>query len=184
MRELKDHKAYEVLNKAYSQCLLDYVILQSEEAYIGEASHKKAVLEAFEILSKRARAGNHFNYKLSISPEAMSAIPCPVSQFLALPYDPYYKTRPRECRSYEIPLLLPYLAAFLEPPYGVPYTIKDFIKLNHVLFPFPDSLEVYAWNNEFSNYFDDGKEWWGTGCWSAYDPITSLFTVIGASLSD
>lgn len=184
MTELKEHKAYEMLHKTYSQCLLDYVILQSGKAYVGEASHKKAVLEAFGILSQRARVGNHFNYKVDIFPEAMSATPCPASQFLTLPDNPYYQNKSGKTHSFDIPFPLPYWFAFLEPPYGVPYTTEDFMKLNQVLFPFPDSLEVYAWNNEFSNYFDDGKEWWGTGCWSAYDPVTTIFVVIGASLTD
>lgn len=44
--------------------------------------------------------------------------------------------------------------------------------------------EVYRWNDDFSNYFDDGKEWWGTGLWSAYDKTTGVFVIIGASQTD
>ena len=45
-------------------------------------------------------------------------------------------------------------------------------------------LEILSWNDDWSNYFDDGKEWWGTACWSVYDRRADTFTVIGASLSD
>lgn len=64
-------------------------------------------------------------------------------------------------RCFGVPQPIPYWYAFLEPPYGVPYLTSDFIKFNDVLFPFKDETEVYRWNDDFSNYFDDGKEWWG-----------------------
>ena len=47
-----------------------------------------------------------------------------------------------------------------------------------------ENTEVYRWNDEFSNYFDDGKDWWGTGLWSAYDKKTGIFIIIGASQTD
>ena len=34
------------------------------------------------------------------------------------------------------------------------------------------------------NYFDDGKEWWGTALWSIYDKWMNRFVIIGASLTD
>ena len=74
--------------------------------------------------------------------------------------------------------------AFLHPPYGVPYWLGDFERLNHVLFPDRAALEVFCWNDTWSNYFEDGSDWWGTGCWSVYDRKAEHFVVIGASLSD
>ncbi|MDO4492182.1 MAG: hypothetical protein Q4B85_14065, partial [Lachnospiraceae bacterium] len=55
-------------------------------------------------------------------------------------------------------------------------------RFNSILFP--NDIEVFRWNDDFSDYFDAGKEWWGTGLWSAYDEITKEITVIGASLTD
>lgn len=66
------------------------------------------------------------------------------------------------------------------------YSIEDFSKLNHLLFPvqFRKDLEIYSWNDNFSNYFDDGKEWWETAMWSIYDKWMKRFVIIGASLTD
>lgn len=176
MKELKEHKAYQMLEKNYKECLLDYVILLSDRTYLGQDTHKEAVIEAFHILNQRKRVANHLGFHCTIEEEKMSAIKCDISEFLKLPTDSYYDTKLGNYRSY--------WSAFLEPPYDVSYVTDDFKKLNYVLFPFLDSLEIYQWNDDFSNYFDDGKEWWGTGCWSAYDKITNIFVVIGASLSD
>lgn len=76
-----------------------------------------------------------------------------------LPQDSYYGTKPDGNRCVDILEPIPYWLAFLEPPYRVLYVADDFKKLNNVLFPFSDSLEVYRWNDDFSNYFEDGKEW-------------------------
>lgn len=176
MKELKEHKAYQMLEKNYNECLLDYVILLSDREYMGKDTHKEAVIEAFHILNERKRVANHWGFHCTIEEGKMSAVECDTSEFLKLPRDSYYDTN--EVKQ------LPYWSAFLKPPYGVPYVTDDFKKLNNVLFPFLESLEVYRWNDDFSNYFDDGKEWWGTGCWSAYDKKTNVFVVIGASLSD
>lgn len=46
MKELVDHKAYEVLRITYSNCLLDYLILLCDREYPGESTHKEAVIEA------------------------------------------------------------------------------------------------------------------------------------------
>lgn len=71
-----------------------------------------------------------------------------------------------------------------ETPYGNDYLVKDFENINNILFPFIDSLEIYRWNDDFSYYFDDGKEWWGIGCWSVYDKTTHIYTIIAVSLTD
>ena len=43
-------------------------------------------------------------------------------------------------------------------PYGIPYSKEDFRKINDLLFPIPfrKDLEIFSWNDDFSNYFDDG----------------------------
>ena len=79
-----------------------------------------------------------------------------------------------------------YWLAFSGPPYGIPYSEEDFRKINDLLFPIPfrKDLEIFSWNDDFSNYFDDGKEWWGTALWSIYDKWMNRFVIIGASLTD
>ena len=84
------------------------------------------------------------------------------------------------------PDYMTYWWAFMEPPYGVPYSKKDFHKINNILFPvqFRNELDILSWNDDFSNYFDEGKEWWGTAMWSVYDKWMRRFVIIGASLTD
>ncbi len=76
---------------------------------------------------------------------------------------------------------------FFDPPYGVPYNKTDFYLLNAALFPIPlkkDPLQIMSWSGDFTNYFDQGNEWWGTALWSIYDPLMQRYVIIGASLTD
>ena len=105
-------------------------------------------------------------------------------EFLMPPSHAYYEDRSKKQVCINVPAPMPYWYAFLEPPYGTPYVKSDFIRFNDILFPNRKALEVYRWNDDFSNYFDAGKEWWGTGLWSAYDRKTGKMVVIGASQTD
>ncbi len=67
----------------------------------------------------------------------------------------------------------------------VDYTDADFDRLNAALFPKgTDGLEVYRWTTDWSNYFDDGHEWWGTLCLTVYDKRMGRYAVILASATD
>lgn len=184
MIELTDHEAYALLAAKYPDCLLDYVILQYEGDYQGEATHKSAVEAAFAVLKNRRGIGNRFDLSLTIIPENMVGMPQTMAQLLSLPPEDGHTSRWNGVSGRTIHTPFPYWNAFLNPPYGVPYGVEDFMRINAVLFPFPAYCQVFRWNDGFSNYFDDGKEWWGTGCWSVYDTVSGLFVIIGASLSD
>lgn len=177
MKEVKEHKAYELLNGKYGRVCLDYVILYSDEEYIGMESHKKAVTEAFHVLNERF-ASCEINFDLS--PDKMLGEKINLSDFLFSPSSEDNKAE----KSGSNNAYIPYWRAFLKPPHGTPYHISDFVDFNGILFPNKDTVEVYQWNNDFSNYFDEGKEWWGTGFWTAYDLKTDIAVVIGASLTD
>lgn len=188
MIELKDHKVYELLKNRYNECLIDYVILYDDVQYSGEESHKKAVIEAFKILNTRERIGNRYNkngeLQYYIIPEKMLSKQIDADEFFSLPEDSYYYSKLSGNRCHSIPSETPYWYAFLETPYENNYLVKDFENINNILFPFTDTLEIYRWNDDFSDYFDDGKEWWGTGCWSVYDKTTQIYTIIAVSLTD
>ena len=80
---------------------------------------------------------------------------------------------------------LNYRRAFLCPPHGTSYTDDDFDRVNSVLFPGgTEELEVYRWTTDWSDYFDEGHEWWGVLCLTVYDKILDRFTVIMASATD
>ena len=80
---------------------------------------------------------------------------------------------------------LNYRRAFLDPPQGRFYPDSLFDQVNALLFPAgADVLEVYRWTTDWSNFFDDGREWWGTLCLTVYDRTLERFTVIMASATD
>lgn len=80
---------------------------------------------------------------------------------------------------------LNYRKAFLCPPHGNSYTDSDFDRVNAVLFPGgAESLEVYRWTTDWSEYFDEGHEWWGALCLTVYDKTLGRFVVIMASATD
>ena len=47
-----------------------------------------------------------------------------------------------------------------------------------------EKLIAYSWSTDWSDYFDDGHEWWGASCWSVYDPDRDRIAVISASNTD
>ena len=80
---------------------------------------------------------------------------------------------------------LNYRKAFLCPPHGNSYTDSDFERINAVLFPGGVAgLEVYRWTTDWSEYFDEGHEWWGALCLTVYDKTLDRFVVIMASATE
>lgn len=75
--------------------------------------------------------------------------------------------------------------AFLHPPYPNVYTESDFAKIKDALFPNgTQKLEIYEWSTDWSDYFNAGREWWGTLCLTVYDKGTDRFIIILASATD
>lgn len=177
MEELNNHVIYELLKNRYSRLAPDYVILSSD-TYEGIETHKKAVLKALEIIGRR------YGRVYGVIEEKMEAVRSDIEELLKLPEDDYYSRRPEGDREYSVPEIIPYWYAFLEPPYSVKYLTRDFVEFNDILFPDKQDVEVYRWNDDFSDYFDDGREWWGTGLWSVYDRSAEIFVIIGASITD
>lgn len=177
MYELKEDKFYQEYNK-YLDSVIDYCIITVNSPYNKEL-HQKVVLFAFDIFNQRYEMDYKFNKELMQSKEITKE---------ELFNDNYYKL-------------------FLNPPFGTPfrriskryegtdyeeeiienkpYTIKDFNYLNDLLFPISkDNLIIYEWNTSWSNYFEDGLEWWGARCISIYDKSCDRFIVIAASITD
>ena len=184
MKEIEDHKVYDLLKSKYGRIALDYVIMSIDMAYEGVKTHKNAVIEAFRILNTRNAASFGCGYRIEVEEDKMSALQISMEELLQLPDDDYYDNRQNKNRAFTKPDPMPYWFAFLEPPHGNSYLKKDFTEFNEALFPNKSHCEVYRWNDEFSNYFDAGREWWGTGLWSVYDCIDKTMIIIGASLTD
>lgn len=180
MRELIHDSFYEMLEK-YNRCIIDYCLIQDDTFYQGYRSHKDAILFAMSQMIER-----YADYELdeepfswSIDSEKAIGVQIDSASFLDVPEN--CGKLPHAFSGGQ----LPYWYAFLHTPHGTGYGKDDFNNINHVLFPnSSESLEVYEWTTDWSNYFDDGHEWWGAACWSIYDRSLNRFVVIMASTTD
>ena len=84
-----------------------------------------------------------------------------------------------------------YADAFLSPPHSfggsnlTNFEIgKFFLDFNQFFFDDINKVTVYEWTTNCSNYFDAGKEWWGSHFWTLYNPIKDWFIGIAASTTD
>ena len=81
-----------------------------------------------------------------------------------------------------------YPYAVLHPPYNLrgtePEQLALLERLCRALFGDLETLEIYEWPTDCSNYFDAGKEWWGTFFWTVYSPTYDWYICILASTTD
>ena len=153
-----DDPFYKLLAE-YPELVLDYRIVKDEH-YSGYESHREALKEAFRT----------FCGEWNGDPDKAEGKRVATEELFSSEY--------RRGR-------LNYRKAFLYPPHQNSYTGKDFARFNADLFPKgTDQLEVYEWTTDWSDYFDDGREWWGTLCLTVYDKALSRFVVIMASATD
>ena len=199
MHELINDPFYETIRN-YDRCIIDYCLMENDAPCYGESSHKTAVL--FAILKtierylkefsedeiKMDKEVGLFEWNLDIGKAKGTKID--PNSFLKIPKIlsvDFYGNRHYDCK-YPDPDKgdqIPYWYAFLETPHISGYTPEDFCEVNASLFPEgTDELEIYEWTTDWSNYFDDGHEWWGTACWSVYDRKMNRYVVILASATD
>ena len=199
MREMIHDPFYELIRTQYPRCVIDYVLLKNDTVYQGAGSHDRAVLYAMLKVIERyldehreieETYGTGHLFPWSFDFGKAKAVRISTSSFL---YEPkiirrdrngtvFYDMKDPDTGKGE---QIPYWYAFLEPPHTSGYTPEDFHKVNTVLFPEgTEGLEVYEWSTDWSSCFDDGHEWWGTACWSVYDPAPDRFIVLFASATD
>ena len=151
----------------YPDLVVDYCIAPGDLAgYQGYPSHRRALAAACKRLFAPDADGDGWNYDLSkaagkrIETEALFTSRYPETG-------------------------VNYRKAFLYPPHENGYTGEDFARVNAALFPQgTEELEAYEWNTDWSDYFDEGREWWGTLCLSVFDKRMDRFAVILASATD
>ena len=205
MRELINDPFYEQI-KAYKRCIIDYCLIEDDIPHQGYRSHKDAILFAMCKVIER-----YIDYQLKAEidfnkdrPEDIDEEPFPWSMdigkakaerinpvsFLHAPNIIEKDNSGKSLYNCELQDAMrgeqiPYWYAFWKTPYETGYGKDDFDKINNVLFPNgTESLEVYEWTTDWSNYFDDGHEWWGAACWSVYDRSLNRYVVIMASTTD
>ena len=165
MRELINDP-FNKLIEEYDRCVIDYCLMEDDTPYQGYPSHKDAIQFAMQKVIER-------DTETQIEVELLRT-----DRVGRRFYDCEF---PDPLKGEQIP----YWYAFLEPPHTSGYGPDDFRKVNSVLFPKGvDQLEIYEWTTDWSDYFDDGHEWWGTACWSIYDKRMNRYVVIMAEATD
>ncbi len=149
---------YSLLDE-YPDLVVDYCIVW-DDRYCGYGSHRGALKTAFG----RLRGGWNGDPARAVGK--------------SVPADGMFSSDDRSGK-------LNYRKAFLYPPHGNGYSGSDFARVNAALFPNgTDALEVFEWSTDWSDYFDDGHEWWGALCLTVYDKTLGRFVVIMASATD
>ena len=182
MYALTSDPFYQV-RKRYPGCSLDYCLIKSCEVFHrGEKSHKAAL---DFVMRRLSRSEKWLTYDL----DKAEAKAIDSAEWLDNHYGDISNNGGR----------IPYVYAFLKPPRGNcvatgkkqgkqryrDANVDDFAAINAALFPEgTDELEVFEWTTDWSNYFDDGHEWWGANCWSVYDHRMKRYVVIFASDTD
>ena len=165
LKELINDPFYEEYKK-YDRCELDYCILETNE-YKGEITHKEALIFFMNKLEDEI--------KFEININKMKATRITQEELFQLPNNQINDDIQKR----------PYWYLFLEPPFRTNYSYNDFIKVNNLLFPKgTDNLMILDWTVDWSNYFDDGLEWWGARCISIYDKTLNRIILILASATD
>lgn len=151
---------FSLLLTEYPDLVVEYSIIRCETGYSGYESHRGALKAAFRELGRGWEGEPDRAIGKRISADELFS---PVTQGRNLNYR----------------------KAFLKPPHQNRYTGRDFDRINGALFPNGTSeLEVYEWTTDWSEYFDDGHEWWGALCLTVYDPTLDRFVIIMASATD
>lgn len=166
MRSAPRDDPFYALLADYPDCAVDYCIVSPNARYRGYASHRLALKAAWESRFARDEDGE----RLQGDPGRATGT--------RIPAESLFSSDDRDGE-------LNYRGAFLYPPHENACTGKDFVRVNAALFPNgTDGLEAYRWTTDWSEYFDDGREWWGTLCLTVYDKSLDRFAVILASATD
>lgn len=168
----KTDEAFYRIIAEYPDTVCDYCLVDADDQY--------------------AKANGVFPYKGAGSHRI--ALECAARTLFKGGRDRSYDTKDAKCRKLNSKALfapaasdnwLNYRKAFLCPPHGNSYTDSDFERVNAVLFlGGTECLEVYRWTTDWSEYFDEGHEWWGALCLTVYDKTLGRFVVIMASATD
>ena len=183
---------------------VDYHLLSDDKPYEGMKSHREALRCVFDWLVKqsienkesaRIMFGDDLANQLRpLVFDINKAQPSPVDSqvFFYCPrivktdyygnvrYDAEWKPNDENCGT-----TVPYWYALMEPVHGRRNKPEDFKKVNEVLFPNgTDALDIYEWTTDWSDFFDDGHEWYGACCWSVYDKTMNRYAVMLVSATD
>lgn len=210
MRKIKEDAFYDLINRydpdgrEHAVGEVVYYLLCDYSPYRGLESHREALRFVFGLLEEesaedRNRARELFGDELAkrIVPPVYDtakaqASPLTAGEFFYCPNiiraDYYCNVRydaDWEPNDENFGTTVPYWYALMEPVHGRRNRPEDFRKVNEALFPKgTDGLEIYEWTTDWSDYFDDGHEWYGSCCWTVYDRSMDRYAVMLVSATD
>ena len=197
-------KRYDTYGEEHFAGEVGYHLLTCDGPYEGLDSHKEALVAVFEGLVEESiedrekvrielgeKASDKFHpwvYDI----EKAKAVPLDPSVFFYCP--DILRIDSNGCVFYDAEWMpnddnfgttVPYWYAVMEPVQGRRNKPEDFKKINEVLFPKGiDDLDIFEWTTDWSDYFDDGHEWYGACCWSIYDRNMDRYAVLIVSATD
>ena len=197
-------KKYDPDSKYHFAGEVDYHLLCDDKPYEGMRSHREALRFVFEWLveqsiEERESARSMFGDELAdrLSPlvyDINKAQPSPLDpqEFFYCPnivrtdyYGNAWYDAGWEPNDENFGTTVPYWYAVMEPVHGRRNKPEDFRKVNEVLFPNgTDALDIYEWTTDWSDFFDDGHEWYGACCWTVYDRTLNRYVVMLVSATD
>ena len=174
-------KQYDPYSECHSVGEVDYHLLTDNKPYDGLRSHRDALIAVFENLHPVA-----FDIKKAYSKplDPSEFFYCPnivkTDHYGNVTYDAEWKPNGNNFGT-----TVPYWYALMQPIHGGRNNPEDFKKVNEALFPnSTDKLDIYEWTTDWSDYFDDGHEWYGACCWSIYDKSMDRYIVMLVSATD
>ena len=197
-------KQYDPDSEYHLVGVVDYHLLSDDKPYEGMNSHREALRFVFEWLVKQ-RIDNKERARIMFGEDLADRMPTLVydidkaqpspldrQEFLYCPnivktdyygnvwYDAEWEPNDENCGT-----TVPYWYALMEPVHGRRNKPEDFKKVNEILFPNgTDALDICEWTTDWSDYFDDGHEWYGACCWSVYDKTLDRYAVMLVSATD
>ena len=197
-------KKYDPDSKYHFVGEVNYHLLCDDKPYEGMKSHRESLHSVFEWLveesieeKESARSMFGDDYADRIRPlvyDIDKAQPSPLDpqEFFYCPnivktdyYGNVWYDAGWEPNDENFGTTVPYWYAVMEPVHGRRNKPEDFKKVNEVLFPNgTDPLDIYEWTTDWSDFFDDGHEWYGACCWSVYDKALSRYVVMLVSATD
>lgn len=82
--------------------------------------------------------------------------------------------------------------AFTTPPYNLVRKNTSPLELNKLFLSiivqlfdiFNEKAVIFQWSDDWSNYFDAGKEWWGSFLWTVHNTSQNYMVGVAASTTD
>ncbi len=189
MHEIKDDAFYELIkqydpdDEYHLVGEVEYHLLEDDKPYEGLRSQREALRVVFDRLTENG---------IKAQVDKAQATPLDQKAFFYCPnivrtdhygnvrYDAEWKPNDDNFAT-----TVPYWYAVMEPIHGRKKRPEDFKKVNGVLFPNgTDKLDIYEWTTDWSDFFDDGHEWYGACCWTVHDRSLNRYVVMLVSATD